>query len=69
MRVTLILSSILSISASHFDDLSMMDNFKFDHVRFLSKKDCALDNYPNVSAKAYYILYCYLIIDKTIFGG
>ena len=37
--------------ASHFneEDLAAMRDFKFDHVMFKTKKDCALDNYPDVS--------------------
>merc|ERR1719263_324868 len=35
-------------SASHFDDLDAIENFSWDHVAFLTKKDCALDNYPEV---------------------
>ena len=35
-------------SASHFDNIEELENFKFDHVAFLTKKDCALDNYPDI---------------------
>ena len=35
-------------SASHFDNLEEIENFKWDHVSFLTKKDCALDNYPDI---------------------
>ena len=35
-------------SASHFDDIEDIENFKFDHVAFLTKKDCALDPYPEI---------------------
>ena len=35
-------------SASHFDDLEAIEGFKWDHVAFLTKKDCALDKYPDI---------------------
>ena len=62
MRLPLILSSILSISASHFDDLASIDNLKFDQVRFLTKKDCALDNYPHVSTITNYVQLIFILI-------
>ena len=36
------------VSASHLDDLESIRNFKFDHVSFKTKKDCALDSYPEI---------------------
>ena len=32
------------------EDLASIRGLKFDHVMFKTKKDCALDNYPDVSA-------------------
>ena len=37
-----------SVSASHFDDIDSIENFEWDFVSFLTKKDCALDNYPEM---------------------
>ena len=43
------LSLILaSVAASHFDNLDEIRGLKFDHVMFKTKKDCALDNYPDM---------------------
>ena len=47
--VGLIMTSMSSIQASHFDDMYEIENFKWDRVAFKTKKDCALDNYPAVS--------------------
>ena len=47
--VGLIMASMSSIQASHFDDMDEIENFKWDRVAFKTKKDCALDNYPAVS--------------------
>ena len=43
--------SDLSPNETQFDaaDIANIRNFKFDHVTFKTKKDCALDNYPEVS--------------------
>ena len=35
-----------SVNASHFDNIDEIEKFEFDFVSFLTKKDCALDNYP-----------------------
>ena len=35
-----------SVQASHFDDIDAIEKFEWDFVTFLTKKDCALDNYP-----------------------
>ena len=45
-KLVSIAAMIAVTSASHFDDLEEIENFKWDHVAFLTKKDCALDNYP-----------------------
>tara|TARA_B110000285_G_C14728972_1_gene425582 strand:+ start:98 stop:517 length:420 start_codon:yes stop_codon:yes gene_type:complete len=43
------IAAIMAVSsASHFDDLDAIENFSWDHVSFLTKKDCALDNYPDI---------------------
>ena len=34
---------------THLDNIEELENFKWDHVIFKTKKDCALDNYPAVS--------------------
>ena len=31
------------------EDIAAIKAFKFDHVMFKTKKDCALDNFPDVS--------------------
>ena len=51
MKISLIAASLLAFvnAGSHFDDLDSIKNFKWDHVMFKTKKDCALDNYPDVS--------------------
>uniref|UniRef100_A0A7S3IJ41 Selenoprotein F/M domain-containing protein n=1 Tax=Strombidium inclinatum TaxID=197538 RepID=A0A7S3IJ41_9SPIT len=33
---------------SYLDNIEDIENFKFDHVMFKTKKDCALDNYPSI---------------------
>ena len=43
------LSFVSMAQASHLDDLEALDNFKWDRVAFKTKKDCALDAYPEVS--------------------
>ena len=35
-------------SASHFDNLEEIESFSWDQAAFLTKKDCALDNYPDM---------------------
>jgi len=43
------LAGILGLAAaSHFDDLESIRSMKHDHVMFKTKKDCALDNYPDI---------------------
>ena len=37
------------VSASHFDDLALIDGFKWDKVVFRTRKDCSLDEAPEVS--------------------
>ena len=43
--------SLVSVvaAASYFDDIDSIENFKWDRVAFKTKKDCALDSYPEVS--------------------
>ena len=55
MKAVLSLMIMGLAQASHFEDIGEIENFKFDHVRFLTKKDCALDSYPDVST----ILRCF----------
>ena len=47
--ITIFLIAISAVHASHFDDIQAIENFKWDHVAFKTKKDCALDSYPDVS--------------------
>ena len=49
--LSLSLFALLSsqVQGSHFDDIDAIENFKWDKVKFKTKKDCALDNYPEVS--------------------
>ena len=49
MKISIITAFMGLISAAHFDDIKAIENFKWDHVMFKTKKDCALDNYPDVS--------------------
>ena len=37
------------------EDIQNIKDFKFDFVKFLTKKDCALDPYPDVSVHFYWI--------------
>lgn len=44
-----VLSFILAtVAASHFDNIDEIRGLKFDHVMFKTKKDCALDNFPDM---------------------
>merc|ERR1712166_303777 len=47
-KLVSIVAMMAVTSASHFDNLEEIENFKWDHVAFLTKKDCALDNYPDI---------------------
>ena len=38
-----------SFKGSHLDDIEYLENFKWDKVKFMTRKDCALDPYPAVS--------------------
>ena len=49
MKISIVAALLSMVSASHFDDIKGIENFKWDHVMFKTKKDCALDNYPDVS--------------------
>ena len=50
MKVLSLVACLLATaSASHFEDLDEIKNFKHDYVMFKTKKDCALDSYPDVS--------------------
>ena len=44
-----ILAALAVAQASHFDDIEAIENLKWDRVAFKTKKDCALDSYPEVS--------------------
>ena len=44
--LTLACMAFASVNASHFVDIDSIENFEWDFVTFLTKKDCALDNYP-----------------------
>ena len=46
--LTIAAMALASVSASHFEDLDEIENFKFDRVVFNTKKDCALDKYPDM---------------------
>ena len=37
------------IVGSHLDDIEGIEAFSWDQVKFLTRKDCALDPYPDVS--------------------
>ena len=44
-----LLSLLLPLAAaSHFDEIAELDNLKFDKVAFRLKKDCSLDNKPDI---------------------
>ena len=52
MKSTFALIATVAL-ASHFDDSKgLFTNHKYDELRFKTKKDCALDNYPEVSNTA-----------------
>ena len=40
--------SYVSAEKTHVDDIEKIENFKWDRVAFKTKKDCALDNYPDM---------------------
>ena len=69
MKVLSLFACLLaSASASHLDDIEGLRNFKHDHVMFKTKKDCALDGYPDVSILISQA-HIYLFIDETILGS
>ncbi len=36
------------VKASYFENIEEIENFKWDKVIFRTKKDCALDGYPDM---------------------
>ena len=43
-----LLLAYVSAEKTHLDDIEKIENFKWDHVAFKTKKDCALDSYPDM---------------------
>ena len=41
---------VVHFKGTHLDDIEFLQQFKWDKVKFLTRKDCALDPYPDVSA-------------------
>ena len=49
LHLSLLALMSLQVQGSHFDDIEAIENLKWDKVKFKTKKDCSLDNYPEVS--------------------
>lgn len=50
MNLFVSMMAIATVSASHLDDVNgVFTSFDFDSVKFKTKTDCSLDNYPGVS--------------------
>ena len=41
--------TVVDFKGTHLDDIDYLENFKWDKVKFMTRKDCALDPYPAVS--------------------
>ena len=46
--ILFLLLAYVSAEKTHLDDIDKIENFKWDHVAFKTKKDCALDSYPDM---------------------
>ena len=49
LSISLVALLSSQVNASHFDDIESIEGLKWDTIKFKTKKDCALDNYPEVS--------------------
>ena len=47
------LLSLHTVEASHLDDPEDIETFKWDKVKFKTKKDCSLDHHPDVSSSKF----------------
>ena len=43
-----LLFAYVSAEKTHLDDIEKIENMKWDQVAFKTKKDCALDSYPDM---------------------
>ena len=63
------LLSLHTVQSSHLDDPEDIETFKWDTVKFKTKKDCSLDHHPDVSFFEVYDLnfFIFYFIDANIF--